>query len=89
MEGNPDVAAAYARMSPALRGIGSMMFVLSILVADCLFVRRFSQLFMSQSSEDYVDLAMLDHLGTSLDSDRNSHLVDDCWAGYDRFVNGL
>jgi len=38
--GNPNVAAAYSRMSPALRGIGSMMFVLSILVADCLFIWR-------------------------------------------------
>jgi len=38
--GNPDVAAAYTRMSPALRGVGAMMFVMSILVADCLFIWR-------------------------------------------------
>lgn len=38
--GSPDVAAAYTRMSPALRGIGAMMFVMSILIADFLFVCR-------------------------------------------------
>ncbi|KLO12178.1 hypothetical protein SCHPADRAFT_941446 [Schizopora paradoxa] len=38
--GNPDVAAAYTRMSPALRGLGAMMFVMSILVADFLFIWR-------------------------------------------------